>query len=102
MSNHTKPFKIRTQRATRYNHPNQHAQYGIYNWFVNRGITDRELMKECLFVFCQEKGFEMKYFKDETKMLNWVQNRFVMFASFTVEYLTENNYDFINPKKSKH
>lgn len=92
---------MRTKPATRWNHPNQHAQYGIYNWVTNRNINDKEVIKECLYAFCEAHFFEMKFFKDETKMLNWVQNRFGLFAPFTVKYLTENNYPFVNPQHKR-
>lgn len=83
---------MRTIPATRYNHANQHNQFGIVNWFIKKGICDKEIIKEVMFVFCSEKGYEMKHIKDETKVMNFVQNRFVLFASFAAKYLKENNY----------
>lgn len=83
---------MRTLPATRYNHPNQHAQYGIVNWFYKRGIYDKEIIKEVMYAFCEQNEFEMKKIKQETVAMNFIQNRFGKFAPFAAKYLKENNY----------
>lgn len=83
---------MRTKPATKYSHEHQHAQYRIFNWFRNRGIKDTDVIKETVYVFCENNGYDMKFIKDETKTLNWVQNRFQKFSTFAVPYLKENNY----------
>ena len=84
---------MRTQRATRYTPQKYHASFGIYNWFKSKGIKDQEVMKECMYAFCQKK--ECKWLSDKTKeeaLTGFCQNNFPAFATFTIPYLKENNY----------
>lgn len=83
---------MRTKPTNRYNHPNQHAQFGIYNWFKGKGINDIDVIKEVVYLFCEQSGYDMACINKETKTFNYVQNRFLKFASFAVPYLKENNY----------
>ncbi len=83
---------MRTTRTNKDSHPNQHTQYGVYNWFARKGIRDMEIIKEVLYFFCSKSGFEMRFIKNETKKFNWIQNRFSVFAAFAILYLKDNNY----------
>ena len=56
------------------------------------GIVNKDVMKEVMYVFCENQGYEMDHIKDETKKLNFIQNRFGLFAPFAAKYLKENNY----------
>lgn len=83
---------MRTQRATRYSRPTDHAQYGIYNWFVRKGIMDKEVMEECMYAFCDECKFDMEQFKKTIPRFAFIQARFIHFANFTMNYISDNNY----------
>lgn len=83
---------MRKVRATRFNHPSEHAQYGIYNWFKLNGVSDTEVMKAAMYVFCEVEGFDMSKFNKETTRCNWINNRFQKFAKVALKYLRENNY----------
>lgn len=85
---------MRTKPANRFNHQSEHNQYGIYNWFKNRrNIKDKEIIKECVAVFCKENGMEVTSKTGEKSMFNFAGNRFQKFATFAVKYLKENNYE---------
>jgi len=84
---------MRTQRATRYSHPMQHASYGIVNWFKGRGIKNQDVIMECMAAFCIKK--ECKWVNKDTKeiaLVGYCQQHFQEFTTFTVPYLKENNY----------
>ena len=83
---------MRTKPATRYDKETYHAQYGIVNWFKGKGIYDLDVIKECMYVFCENYNFDMSKIKKEEKVSVWIQNRFSIFKSFVVKYLKENNY----------
>ena len=87
---------MRIKKATHRNSQPEHNQYGIYNWFAKKGITDKEVMQGAIHSFCEENGFDMKGFaftkQRERTVFNWVANRFQKFAADTGEYLKENNY----------
>lgn len=53
---------MRTKRATRYNSPVEHNQFGIYNWFRLKGINNKEIMQETIHNFCKDNGFYMEGF----------------------------------------
>lgn len=87
---------MRTKKANRYQSQESHNQFGIYNWFRNKGITDKDVIKETVHNFCLEKGFDMEGFKfsgkKEAQIFNWVANRFTLFTSFAGNFLKNNNY----------
>lgn len=84
---------MRTVRATRYNHPNEHASYGIYNWFKLKGIKNVEVVKEAMYNFCLENNFEgLSAQTREHKIMMFCHNRFQKFAQYATKFLTENNY----------
>lgn len=85
---------MRTKRPTRYNSQPEHNQYGIYNWFRLKGITNKEIIKETIHNFCQDNGYDMKGFdfSNEKTIFNWVANRFQQFAPYAGKFLKENNY----------
>jgi len=76
-------MKIRRKPANRFTHQRGHNQYGIYNWFKKRGITNSEDITGCIEQFCWANGFEGN---NQSAMLNYVQNRFGKFAAFAAEY----------------
>jgi len=87
---------MRTKRATRYNKQPEHNQFGIYNWFRLKGITNKDVIKETIHNFCQDNGFAMEGFEffgsKEREIFNWVANRFQKFAPYAGVFLKENNY----------
>jgi len=87
---------MRTKRATRYSKPSDHNQFGIYNWFRTKGVSDKDAMKDTIHSFCESFGFNMSGFNlesgKEKSILNWVGNRFQQFATFAGWYLKDNNY----------
>ena len=87
---------MRTKRATRNNSQVEHNQFGIYNWFRLKGITNKEIMQETIHNFCQENGFYMEGFNfskgKEVQICNWVANRFTKFATYAGKFLKDNNY----------
>jgi hypothetical protein len=86
---------MRTKRATRYNSQPEHNQFGIYNWFRLKGITNKEVIYETLHNFCEAYGYDMTGFnlpKQERSVFNWVANRFQKFAPYAGKFLQENNY----------
>jgi len=85
---------MRTKRATRFNAQPEHNQYGIYNWFRLKGITNKEVIKETIHHFCQDNGYDMTGFdfSKERTIFNWVANRFQKFAPYAGRFLQENNY----------
>lgn len=84
---------MRTKRATRFNHQNEHNSFGIYNWFTLKGIYDKEVMNEVIYAFLLSNNLEWLTPKtSEISKLNYVGKNFQKFASFGVKYLKENNY----------
>lgn len=87
---------MRTKRANRYNKQHEHNQFGIYNWFRLKGITDKDVMKETIHNFCKDKGFDMEGFifsgAKEKEIFNWVADRFQVFGCYAGEFLKDNNY----------
>lgn len=86
---------MRSKKATRFNSQSQHNQYGIYNWFRLKGITNKEVMQETIHNFCKDNGFDMEEFsfsKKESQIYNWVANRFGKFATYARNFLKDNNY----------
>ncbi len=85
---------MRTKRATRNNSQNEHNQFGIYNWFKLKGITNKDTIKETVHNFCQENGYDMTgfNFSNERQIFNWVANRFQKFATYAGKFLKDNNY----------
>jgi len=85
---------MRTKRATRFNAQSEHNQYGIYNWFRLKGVTNKEVIKETIHNFCQDNGYDMTgfNFSNERPIFNWVANRFQKFAPYAGKFLKENNY----------
>ena len=84
---------MRTQRATRYNHEMQHASFGIANWFLSKGVKNQDVMKECMYAFCQKEGCAWLTNKTtENALIGYIQPRFQKFATFAIPYLKENNY----------
>ena len=85
---------MRTKRATRYNSQVEHNQFGIYNWFKLKGITNKDIIKETIHNFCQENGYDMTgfNFSNERQIFNWVANRFQKFAPYAGKFLKDNNY----------
>lgn len=84
---------MRKKRATRWNAPQEHNSYGIYNWFKLKGISDVNVMKEVMYAFCEKEGFAGLSVKTPEKTItNFIANRFQKFATFGGAYLKENNY----------
>ena len=87
---------MRTKRATRYHGPYEHNQFGIYNWFRLKGITNKEIIHETIHNFCQDNGFYMEGFifkkGKEAEICNWVADRFQKFAPYAGRFLKDNNY----------
>jgi hypothetical protein len=87
---------MRTKKATKHNTQSDHTQFGIYNWFALKGVTDKEIIKETIHNFCQENGFYMEGFSftkgKEIEICNWVAGRFVKFAVYAGNFLKDNNY----------
>lgn len=87
---------MRTKRATRYNSQVEHNQFGIYNWFRLKGVTNKEVIKETIHNFCQDNGYDMTDFNfstgKERTIFNWVANRFQKFAPYAGKFLKDNNY----------
>ena len=83
---------MRTKPATRFSKQIHHTQYGIVNWFYTRGITDMEVIKECMYAFCASNDFDMNKIKKEETVSVWIDNKFHSFAKFSTKYLIENNY----------
>lgn len=87
---------MRTKRANRYSAQTTHNQFGIYNWFVSKGINNKEVIKEVVHNFCTDNGFDMSGFKfsgaKNDQIFNWVSNRFNKFSPYALNYLKENNY----------
>ena len=94
---------MRTKRATRYNSPPEHNQFGIYNWFRLKGITNKEIIYETIHNFCQDNGFYMEGFSfkkgKEAEICNWVADRFRKFAPYASKFLKDNNYVPISHSK---
>ena len=84
---------MRTKPATRWNAESEHASFGIANWFNKRGIYDEEVIKESMYTFCLNNGFQnlSKKTKEKT-IVNFCQNRFLKFSQFASRFLKENNY----------
>lgn len=84
---------MRTKPATRYSAPQEHNSYGIYNWFRNLGITNHDIINECVYNFCEKWGFKglTKTTPEKTKM-NFCGNRFQKFSAESMKYLKQNNY----------
>ena len=87
---------MRTKPATRYNAPSEHNQFGIYNWFRLKGVKDMDAIRDTIYCFCEENGFDMKGFEfkgvKEKAILNFVGNRFQKFATYAGKFLRESNY----------
>ncbi len=85
---------MRTKRATRYNSQPEHNQYGVYNWFRLKGVTNKDVIKETIHNFCQDNGYDMEgfNFSNDRAIFNWVANRFGKFAPYAGKFLKENNY----------
>lgn len=87
---------MRSKKATRYNSVVEHNQFGIYNWFRLKGVTNKEVMYETIQNFCQDNGFYMDGFNfskgKEQQICNWVANRFKLFATYSGKFLRDNNY----------
>ena len=88
---------MRTKRATKHNAKQEHNQYGIYNWFRNKGITHKDIIRETIHNFCQDNGYDMNGFDltkggQEVTVFNWVSNRFKKFAPYASQFLKNNNY----------
>lgn len=77
-------MKIRKKPANRFSHQREHNQYGIYNWFKSKGITNTEDVTGCVEQFCWANGFEGN---DKNAMFNFTQNRFGQFVKFAIEYI---------------
>ena len=86
-------MKLRTQPARRWNAQSQRAQFGIVNWFASKKISSQDIIKECMYAFCQSNDFKNLSAKtNEQTIVNFVNNRFQKFAQFATKYLKENNY----------
>lgn len=94
---------MRTKKATRNNSQVEHNQFGIYNWFRLKGVTNKEVMKETIYNFCQDNGFFMDGFRwtkgKEVEIFNWVANRFQKFAPYAGKFLKDNNYIPVTQQK---
>lgn len=84
---------MRTKPATRWNAKKEHASFGIINWFNRRGIHDQDVVKEAMYTFCLNNGFQNLSKKTQEKtIVNFCQNRFSKFSRFASNFLKENNY----------
>ena len=84
---------MRKKPAKRFNSQTEHNSYGIYNWFKSKGITNMDVIKETMYNFCLENGFEgLNKKTPECTIANFIGNRFQKFAPFAGKFLKENNY----------
>ena len=84
---------MRKKRANRWNSQSEHNSYGIYNWFKSKGVTNVDIIKEVLYNFCINNGFQNLSPKTpEHSITNFVGNRFNKFAPFAGKFLKDNNY----------
>lgn len=79
--------KIRKKPATRYHSQREHNQYGIFNWFVSKGVKSDKVMIQCVKAYTEKCGFTNM---DSTAIFSYIQSRFSDFAKFAINYLKQN------------
>lgn len=84
---------MRTKPARKWNSQQEHNSFGIVNWFKSKGIKNQEIIKEVMYNFCLNQGFEGLSNKTQEKtIVNFCGNRFQKFAPFAILFMKENNY----------
>jgi len=77
-------IRLTNSKAGNNSSKQHHSDYGIYNYFELKGITDAKIQSNIMDKFLELKGFKSDLKKGKLKQakVNFIQNRFNEFGKF--------------------